>query len=78
MPYNIKVSLNCVKTNYKQKLMIIATKPSQRLGAAPPDPHIWDLLPGAAAAPENFLPMPLFSYGLSNKFQNIEVDIATL
>ena len=51
VPYSIKVSLNCVKTNFKQKLMFIATKPSQR--------HIWDLLPDTRTPPEKFLPTPL-------------------
>ena len=53
------MSLNRVKTNLKQKLMFITTKPSQWLGAMPPDPHTWDLLPGIGTPPENFLPTPL-------------------
>jgi len=44
VPYNIKVSLNSAKTNFKQKLMIIKTKPSQRRGGCAPRPHIWDSL----------------------------------
>ena len=37
VPYSMKLSLNCVKTNFKQKLMFIATKASQWLGAMPPE-----------------------------------------
>ena len=33
-----------LKLCFKQKLMVINTKPSQRLGAASPDPRIWNLL----------------------------------
>ena len=40
-------------------MMITKSKPSQWLGAAPPDPHTWDLLIGIGTPPENFLPMPL-------------------
>jgi len=39
--------------------MITTTKLSQRLGAAPPDFRIWDLLPGTGTPLENFLPMVL-------------------
>jgi len=39
--------------------MIIATKPSQQLGALPSDSRIWDLLPGTGNPPEKFLPTPL-------------------
>ena len=51
--------MNCVRTNFKQNMVITKTKPSQRLGAAPPDPRTWDLLLGIGAPPENFLPTPL-------------------
>ena len=57
--YGIKVSWNCVKTNFNKKLMFITAKPSQRLGAVHPDPRIWDLLSGTGTPPEKFLPTPL-------------------
>ena len=53
-------SMNCVRTNFKQNMVITETKPSQRLGAAPPaPPRIWDLLLGIGTLPENFFPTPL-------------------
>jgi len=39
--------------------MITKSKPSQQLGAVPPDPCTWDLLIGIGAPPEKFLPTPL-------------------
>jgi len=39
--------------------MIKKSKLSQQLGAAPPDPCIWDLLIGIGTPPEKFLPTPL-------------------
>jgi len=51
--------MNCVKTNFKQKKVITKAKPSRRLGAVPPDPHIWDQLQGIGTPPEKFLPMSL-------------------
>jgi len=47
--------------------MVITIKPPQRLGAMPPDPHIWDLLPGTGTPPEKFLPTPLASLANSGK-----------
>ena len=54
VPYSIKVFLNYVKTNFKQKMIFIATKPSQQ-------PRIWDLLLSTGTPPEKFLPMPLIN-----------------
>ena len=69
--YSIKVSLNCVKTNFKQKLMFITAKPSQRRGAVPPDPRIQDLLSGTGTPPEKFLPTPLGCHTEKFKIQAI-------
>jgi len=42
-------------------MMITKFKPSQRLGAVPLDPSIWNLLIGIGTPPEKFLPTPLAS-----------------
>ena len=55
----ITVSLNCFITNFKQNGMITKSKPSQQLGAVPPDLCTWDLLIGIGAPLEKFLPTPL-------------------
>jgi len=44
--------------------MISKPRPSQLLGAEPPDPCIWDLLLHIGTPPEKFLPMPLTSVHL--------------
>ena len=47
--------------------MITKSKPSQRLGAVPPDPCTWDLLIGIGTPPEKFLPTPLLPVIASNQ-----------
>ena len=60
-------------------MVITKTKPSQWLGAAPPDPRIWDLLLGIGTAHENFLPTPVDKTHIGNtKYTILDCQFANV